>query len=59
LAWWDFDSETVISKYIYDKSGNSFNLMKEPLDDVTSSDVMRIYGQGYMFYGTECLLKSV
>ncbi|CDW91263.1 fu domain containing protein [Stylonychia lemnae] len=58
LTHWDFDDETNITKYIYDKSGNGFNLMKEPLDDSSSKDVFRIYGQGYMFYG-DSYLKSV
>ncbi|CDW80137.1 UNKNOWN [Stylonychia lemnae] len=58
LANWDFDDETKITKYIKDKSGNGINFMKEPLDDITSNEVSRIYGQGYMFYGLS-YLRSV
>eukprot|EP00347_Sterkiella_histriomuscorum_P010294 403376857 len=58
ILHWNFDDDTTSPQYILDQSGNGIHLQKNPVNDNEQGEVMRIFGQGYLFYGYN-ILQSV
>ncbi|CDW89713.1 fu domain containing protein [Stylonychia lemnae] len=58
LAKWEFDEDPGNTQYILDQSIHKRHIMKSNVNQVDGGEPFRIFGQGYLLYGTLSLLVS-